>query len=119
MGTKQFAIDRFSLTTTKTFDSVMAALDANVGHPTMPAFTNDIEAASSVAEVEEIVQRELGESGFVMFVRFDLGAAIRKEQSPGASRSVRLLIGNPLIMKEMVTELPDAGSYAPVTVLVD
>ena len=99
MGTKQFTVDRFSLTTTKTFDSVMAALDAKVGHPTMPAFTNDIEAASSVAEVEEIVQRELGESGFVMFVRFDLGAAIRKEQGPGASRSVRLLIGNPLIMK--------------------
>jgi uncharacterized protein (DUF302 family) len=119
MVTKQFAIDRLTLTTTKTFDSVMAAFDAKVGHPTMPAFTNDIEAASSVAEVEEIVQRELGESGFVIFVRFDLGAAIRKEQSPGASRSVRLLIGNPLIMKEMVTELPDAGSYAPVTVLVD
>ena len=115
MGTKQITVDRFSLTTTKTFDSVMAALDAKVGHPTMPEFTNDIEAASSVAEVEEIVQRELGESGFVMFVRFDLGAAIRKEQGPGASRSVRLLIGNPLIMKAMVTEVPDAGSYAPVT----
>jgi uncharacterized protein (DUF302 family) len=97
----------------------MAAFNAKVGHPTMPAFIKAIEAASSVAEVEEMVQRELGESGFVMFVSFDLGAAIRKEQSPGASRSVRLLIGNPLIMKEMVTEVPDAGSYAPVTVLVD
>ena len=119
MVTKRFTAERFSLRTTKTFDSVMAALDAKVGHPAMPAFTNDIEAASSVAEVDEIVQRELGESGFVMFVRFDLGATIRKEQSPGASRSVRVLIGNPLIMKEMVTEVPDAGSYAPVTVLVD
>jgi uncharacterized protein (DUF302 family) len=97
----------------------MAALNAKVGHPAMPAFTNDIEAASSVAEVEKIVRRELGESGLVVFVRFDLGAAIRKERSPKASRSVRLLIGNPLIMRAMVTELPDAGSYAPVTVLID
>jgi len=32
---------------------------------------------------------------------------------------VRLLIGNPLIMKEMAKHVPDAGSYAPVTVLVD
>jgi uncharacterized protein (DUF302 family) len=119
MGTKHITVDRFSLTTTKTFDTVMAALDAKVGHPKMPEFTNDIEAASSPAEVEGIVQRELGESGFVMFVRFDLGAAIRKEQGPGASRSVRVLIGNPLIMKAMVTEVPDAGSYAPVTVLID
>jgi hypothetical protein len=33
--------------------------------------------------------------------------------------SVRLVIGNPLVMKEMAKHVPDAGSYAPVTVLVD
>ena len=38
MGTKRITVDRFSLTTTKTFDSVMAALDVKVGHPTMPEF---------------------------------------------------------------------------------
>jgi hypothetical protein len=32
---------------------------------------------------------------------------------------VRLVIGNPLIMKEMAKHVPDAGSYAPVTILVD
>ena len=32
---------------------------------------------------------------------------------------MRLLIGNPLIMKDMVKHVHDAGSYAPVTVLVD
>jgi len=30
-----------------------------------------------------------------------------------------LLVGNPLIMKEMAKHVPDAGSYAPVTVMVD
>jgi hypothetical protein len=30
-----------------------------------------------------------------------------------------LVLGNPLIMKEMAKHVPDAGSYAPVTVLVD
>jgi hypothetical protein len=34
-------------------------------------------------------------------------------------RIIRLVIGNPLIMKEMAKHVPDAGSYAPVTVLVD
>jgi hypothetical protein len=29
------------------------------------------------------------------------------------------LIGNPLIMKEMAKHVPDAASYAPVTILVD
>jgi uncharacterized protein (DUF302 family) len=28
-------------------------------------------------------------------------------------------VGNPLIMKEMAKRVPDAGSYAPVTILVD
>jgi uncharacterized protein (DUF302 family) len=32
---------------------------------------------------------------------------------------VRLIVGNPLIMQQMARHVPDAGSYAPVTVLVD
>ena len=32
---------------------------------------------------------------------------------------MRFLIGNPLIMKEMAKHVPDAGAYAPVTILVD
>ena len=44
---------------------------------------------------------------------------MRKEQQHGARKSVRYIIGNPLIMKEMVKRVPDAGSYAPVTVLID
>ncbi len=32
---------------------------------------------------------------------------------------MRLVVGNPLIMRQMVQHVPDAGSYAPVTILVD
>jgi hypothetical protein len=32
---------------------------------------------------------------------------------------IRFVIGNPLIMKEMAKHVPDAGSYAPVTILID
>jgi len=32
---------------------------------------------------------------------------------------VRLIMGNPLIMQSMARLVPDAGSYAPVTVLID
>jgi len=44
---------------------------------------------------------------------------VQKETGQDTPRIVRLLIGNPLIMKEMAKHVPDAGSYAPVTVLVD
>jgi uncharacterized protein (DUF302 family) len=42
-----------------------------------------------------------------------------KESGLDTPKIVRFLIGNPLIMKEMARHVPDAGSYAPVTILVD
>jgi uncharacterized protein (DUF302 family) len=53
------------------------------------------------------------------FIRFDLGAVMRKESGLAKPKNVRIVIGNPLVMKEMAKRVPDAGSYAPVTVLVD
>jgi uncharacterized protein (DUF302 family) len=55
----------------------------------------------------------------MLFMQIDQGAVVRKETGRDLPRIVRLLIGNPLIMKEMAKHVPDAGSYAPVTVLVD
>ena len=55
----------------------------------------------------------------MQFARFDLGAVMRKENGQDKPRSIRYLVGNPLIMKEMVKHVPDAGSYAPLTVLID
>jgi uncharacterized protein (DUF302 family) len=53
------------------------------------------------------------------FTRFDIGESLRKELGANAPRSLRLVAGNPLIMKQMVKHVPDAGSYAPVTILID
>ena len=52
------------------------------------------------------------------FARFDLGAILRKDR-PGSGRILRLLIGNPVIMKRMAQHVPDVGSYAPATILID
>jgi hypothetical protein len=55
----------------------------------------------------------------MLFVAFNHGAIINQTTGREKSRMIRLVIGNPLIMKEMAKHVPDAGSYAPVTVLVD
>lgn len=55
----------------------------------------------------------------MLFAEFDLGAYLRRESGLETPRIVRFLVGNPLIMKGMVKHVPDAGSYAPVTILVD
>jgi uncharacterized protein (DUF302 family) len=52
-------------------------------------------------------------------MELDHGAILHRESGKEAPKIVRLIIGNPLIMKEMAKHVPDAGSYAPVTVLVD
>ena len=53
------------------------------------------------------------------FARFDLGAILRLERGAEGPKILRLVVGNPLIMKRMVEHVPDAGSYAPVTILID
>ena len=55
----------------------------------------------------------------MLFMQLDQGAVLQKEMGQDTPRIMRFLIGNPLIMKEMAKHVPDAGSYAPVTVLVD
>ena len=54
-----------------------------------------------------------------VFVRFDAGEFLRKERGGQGPKILRLVVGNPLIMKEMAKTVPDAASYAPVTILVD
>jgi uncharacterized protein (DUF302 family) len=54
-----------------------------------------------------------------MFMKFDQGEVLRKETGLNTPKIVRYVIGNPLIMKEMTKHVPDAGAYAPVTILVD
>jgi uncharacterized protein (DUF302 family) len=53
------------------------------------------------------------------FARFDHGGVVHKGKSGDHPKVFRLVIGNPLIMREMVKHVPDAGSYAPVTILID
>jgi uncharacterized protein (DUF302 family) len=55
----------------------------------------------------------------MLFAEFDHGAVVRKGTGRGTPRMIRFVIGNPLIMRQMVQHVPDAGSYAPVTILID
>jgi uncharacterized protein (DUF302 family) len=119
MATRQISVQRVSVTSSKSFLEVVSRLEAVVGRPDLNAFRKDISAAKSYPEVESVVNKATGPSGFMEFARFDLGEILRKESGTATPRILRLVIGNPLIMKKMVERVPDAGSYAPVTVLLD
>jgi len=55
----------------------------------------------------------------MLFAEFDHGAVVRKGTGRATPRMIRFVIGNPLIMRQMAEHVPDAGSYAPVTILID
>src|SRR5277367_2585220 len=112
-------MERFSVTSSRPFGAVVVAIKASIGHPEMAELWQATQRATTPAELEAAIQTVLGESGLMQFVEFDHGMIVRKGTEHHTSRIIRLVIGNPLIMKEMAKRVPDAGSYAPVTVLVD
>jgi uncharacterized protein (DUF302 family) len=116
---RNVAMERFSVTSSKPFEAVVAAIKASIGHPNMAEFWQATQQATSAAELEAAVQPGLSDIGLMQFMEFDHGMIIRKGTANRTARIIRLVLGNPLIMKEMARHIPDAGSYAPVTVLID
>ena len=119
MPITQLKVDRLSLISDKPFESVLAAIKSGIGHPDMNRLWQEIWDASSFQEVESLVTAALGRTGLMQFGEFDDGGFIRKDRGAGTPQALRLLIGNPLIMKQMTELVPDAAAYAPVTILID
>jgi uncharacterized protein (DUF302 family) len=119
MAIEKVEVERFSLPSSKPFEAVVAALKAAVGQPDMVAFFRTTRATNFFPDLERIVTSGLGRTGLMLFAEFDLGDILRRETGSRTPKIIRLVVGNPLIMKEMVKHVPDAGSYAPVTVLID
>jgi uncharacterized protein (DUF302 family) len=112
-------MERFTVISVRPFDDVIAAIKTSVGNPNMAEFGKAVQEAESAAELDAVVRRVLGRTGLMLFIEFDHGMIVRKGTERHSARIIRLVIGNPLIMKEMAKHVPDAGAYAPVTVLVD
>jgi uncharacterized protein (DUF302 family) len=107
---RKIEIERFSLVTSKQFDEVIAGVNAAIGHPDMAEFGRSTHEAHSFAELKRAVEKGLSKAGLMLFMQLDQGAVVQKETGQDTPRIIRLLIGNPLIMKEMAKHVPDAGS---------
>jgi hypothetical protein len=112
-------VRRFSVVSSRPFEEVVRRLTATIGRPDLKAFTGAVDAARTFADLDEVVQGAVGPSQLMEFVRIDAGEVLRKGRGGQGPKALRLLVGNPLIMREMAKTVPDAASYAPVTILVD
>ena len=119
MPTIDVQLRRHSLVSTRPFAEVVSRLTATIGRPDMHAFHGALTAATTVDDLAAVVQEAIGSSGLMEFIRFDAGEVLRKERGGHGPMILRLVVGNPLIMKEMAKAVPDAAAYAPITILVD
>ena len=119
MDIREVQVQRVSVITTQPFDTVVARIDDRIGHPDMASFRKSFSAAQNEADMKKVVDPVTQPNGLMEFTRFDLGEVLRKENGASTPKILRIVAGNPLIMKEMVKHVPDAGSYAPVTILIE
>ena len=119
MEIRQVNVQRWSIISQKPFDIVVAAVEAAIGKPNMSEFAKEVAGAATYPEMQEIVRRAVSEIGLMEFMRLDAGAVLAKAHPDNNPKSIRLIIGNPVIMESMAHLVPDAASYAPVTVLID
>src|SRR6201981_761098 len=105
-------MERVTVTSHKSLQDVLSKVDAAVGHPNIEEFWKRVTAAKTNSEMESVVQSALGRSGFMEFVRFDHGGVVHKGQSGNNAKVFRLVIGNPLIMLQMVRDGGDAAAAA-------
>jgi len=119
MSTIEVQVRRFSVVSARPYEEIVSRLTATIGRPDMNAFHRAVITATTVADLAEVVQSAIGSSDLMEFVRFDAGEILRKERNGQVPKILRLVVGNPLIMKEMAKSVPDAASYAPITILVD
>jgi uncharacterized protein (DUF302 family) len=119
MTIAKIEVERFSLTSSKPFDAVVAAFKSAIGQPNMVDFFRETRATNSFLDLERVVKSGLGRTDLMLFLELDLGDILRRESGSKTPKIMRFVVGNPLIMKEMAKHVTDAGSYAPVTVLID
>jgi len=103
------------------FPAVLEGVFGGISQPDIETLFRNLAATTSYEQFSSLVGQAQGSAGLMRFLQLDLDAALTLDpQAPdwAGRRLVRLLAGNPVTMGEMTRHLADAGSYAPVTILI-
>jgi uncharacterized protein (DUF302 family) len=104
------------------FGSVLDGVFGGISQPDIGLLFSKLEASSSYEEFSSLVAQAQGSAGLMRFLQLDLDHALTLDpaaQDRAGRRLVRLIAGNPVTMGEMTRHVADAGSYAPVTILIE
>lgn len=113
------AVRRVTVTSQRPYDDVVAAVYAGLGRvPDFGQAVRDWYQARDRGEFDALVEPVAGSSGLLEFLSLDLGKVLAIRDPDRSGRLLRIIAGNPVTMSKMTATVRDAGSYAPVTILV-
>jgi hypothetical protein len=89
---RKIEIERFSLTTSKRFDQVIAGVNAAIGHPDMAEFGR---STHSFAELKSAIEKGVSKVGLMLFIQLHHGAIMRKETGRETPKMIRSSLAIP------------------------
>ena len=104
------------------FPVVLDGIFGGISQPDIDQLFSQLEASASYEQYSSLVRQAQGIAGLMRFWRLDLDTALALDpqaQGRAGRHLVRLIAGNPVTMGQMTRHVPDAGSYAPVTILIE
>jgi hypothetical protein len=114
------AVRRHILTSERPFPDVLDGIFGGISQPDIGALFAKLAASTSYEEFSSLVRQAQGSAGLMRFLQLELDSALALDpQAHQGGRLVRLIAGNPVTMGQMTRHVPDAGSYAPVTILIE
>ncbi len=113
-------VRRHVLTSERPFQVVLDGIYAGISQPDIGALFARLAASTSYEEFTALVRQAQGTAGLMRFLHLDddHALALDPQADQAGRRLVRLIAGNPVTMGQMTRHLPAAGSYAPVTILI-
>jgi uncharacterized protein (DUF302 family) len=104
------------------FSRVLDGVFGGISRPDIEKLFGELAAATSYDQFSSLVRHAQGSAGLMLFLQLDLDHALTidpQAKDRAGRRLVRLIAGNPVTMGQMTRHVPDAGSYAPVTILLE
>jgi preprotein translocase subunit Sec61beta len=103
------------------FAEIMDGIYGGISRPDIESLFRQLGASMSYEEFASLVRQAQGSAGLMRFLELELDRALALDPQAASSAGlglVRLIAGNPVTMGEMTRHVPDAGSYAPVSILI-
>ncbi len=116
--TTQITIEHIVVASDRSYEQVIEALEAQLGP--RADWENSARALitpnTSWEQAVQLVEQQLGTSGFTILSKIEPGALLTLSGKP--TRAAQYAIGNPLLAIQMIEHAPEVAFYAPLRLVV-